>query len=135
MRVILPHEKAYSRRKKIERNFQLKLKTDTYRKFYLNEYAKKKTNNPPKLPPPPANLNDSIEVVEIPSNHRHQNEPNVSMRHIFSFHVYIIYSGYSSLQNTGTHTDYYIYCASQGDFLLKSFVFNIKGTMLFDKKL
>lgn len=86
-------------------------------------------------PPTPANLNDSIEVVEIPSNHRHQNVPNVSMRHILSFHVYIIYSGYSSLKNTGTHTDYYIYCASQGDFLLKSFVFNIKDTMLFDKKL
>lgn len=83
----------------------------------------KKTNNPPKLPPPPANLNDSIEVVEIPSNHRHQNEPNVSIRHIFSFHVYIIYSGYSSLKNTGTHTDYYIYCASQGDFFIKVFCF------------
>lgn len=70
----------------------------------------KKNQQSTKIAPPP------IEVVEIPSNHRHQNEPYVSMRHIFSFHVYIIYSGYSSLKNTGTHTDYYIYCASQGDF-------------------
>lgn len=83
----------------------------------------KKQQSTKIAPPPLANLNDSIEVVEIPSNHRHQNEPNVSIRHIFSFHVYIIYSGYSSLKNTGTHTDYYIYCASQGDFFIKVFCF------------
>lgn len=36
----------------------------------------------------PTSLNDSKEVVEIPSNHRHQNVPNVGMRHIYSFHVH-----------------------------------------------
>lgn len=72
----------------------------------------------------PTSLNDSKEVVEIPSNHRHQNVPNVGMRHIYSFHVYIIYSGYASLKNTATLTDYYIYCASQRFFFfIKVFCF------------